>query len=282
MAVTTFVPQVWGAAVLAALDEELVYASPIATNRDYEGEVSEYGGSVVVNTVADLTIQDYVPYTDMATGQGTTSQLVMDINQRKAWSVALDDVDRAQVRDDVDLVGKISKRAAHQLSKAADTYVAGLMLAATTPGAEIASVDTPDEAWNVLIDLRTQLSDNHVPTDGRFVVVTPKFAGLLLKDQRFIASGDAAAAATRANGIIGRAAGFAVKESALVPDGPGAGAGKAIIAGHPIATTFANQISKVEAVRNPKQFSDTIRGLSLYGAKVVRPTALASRDVVVV
>ncbi|MET8403478.1 hypothetical protein [Streptomyces sp900116325] len=66
-----------------------------------------------------------------------------------------------------------------------------------------------------------------------------------------------------------------------MPDGPGAAAGKAIIAGHSIATTFANQISKVEAIRNPKQFSDTMRGLSLYGALVVRPTALASRDVIV-
>jgi hypothetical protein len=52
-----------------------------------------------------------------------------------------------------------------------------------------------------------------------------------------------------------------------------------IIAGHRMATTFADQISKTEAYRPPDSFSDAVKGLHLYGAKVVRPEALAVIDV---
>jgi len=52
-----------------------------------------------------------------------------------------------------------------------------------------------------------------------------------------------------------------------------------IIAGHSMALTFAEQINKTEAYRPESSFSDAIKGLHLYGAKVVRPEALAVQDV---
>jgi hypothetical protein len=279
MALTNFIPAVYAAATMAALDTALAYGSAGVTNRDYEGDVSDFGGSVIINTVADPTIENYALYTDMAGGNAATTPQTMNISQRQAWSLNIDDVDRAQARDDSDFVTKVSARAAHLLAKSADAYVAAQMAAAVTPGAE-ATVTDPAGAFDLLVDLRTSLSQADVPIDGRWVVVTPKFHGLLLKDPRFVSSGDALAATTRSSGVIGSAAGFTVLESNQVPDGPGAGAGKLIIAGHALATTFADQVNKVEALRHPKQFVDILRGLHVYGAKVVRPTALVARDVV--
>ncbi|WP_329393132.1 P22 phage major capsid protein family protein [Streptomyces albidoflavus] len=280
MAVSSFVPEVWGAAVLTALDEALAYGSAGVTNRDYEGEVSEYGGSVTINTAADPAIETYVPYAAMTGGQAATTSQVMNLDQRKAFSFDLDDVERAQSRDDGDLVGKLSARAAHKLGATADAYIAGLMAAAVTPGTEVTPA-TPADAYDLLVDLRTELSENDVPTDGRWAVVTPAFYALLLKDSRFTATGDAQAGLTRSNGVVGQAAGFTVLESNQAPAGPGEGAGRLIIAGHALATTYADQVTKTEAVRLPDRFVDRVRGLHVYGAKVVRPEALAARDVIV-
>ncbi|MFF7112208.1 N4-gp56 family major capsid protein [Streptomyces albogriseolus] len=279
MALTNFVPAVYAAATLAALDSALAYGSEGVTNRDYEGDVSEFGGSVVINTVADPTIETYTAYTDMTGGNAASTPQTMPIDQQKAWSLDIDDVDRAQARDDNDFVSKVSARAAHLLAKAADAYIAAQMAASVTPGAEV-TVEAPADAYDLLVDLRTELSENDVPIDGRWVVVTPAFHGLLLKDPRFVSSGDALGGITRSSGVVGNAAGFTVLESNQVPDGTGAGAGKLLIAGHALATTYADQVTKVEALRHPNKFVDRLRGLHVYGAKVVRPTALAARDVI--
>ncbi|MFJ8597268.1 N4-gp56 family major capsid protein [Streptomyces shenzhenensis] len=278
MALTNFIPAVYAAATLAALDEALAYGSEGVTNRDYEGDVSEFGGSVTINTVADPTIESYTPYTDMTGGAGSTTPQTMNLDQHKAWEVRIDDVDRAQARDDNDFVTKVTARAAHLLAKTADAYVAAQMAAAVTPGAE-ATVSDPTDAYDLLVDLRTDLSEAEVPVAGRWVVVTPQFHGLLLKDPRFV-SGSSGADVTRSQGVVGRAAGFTVLESNQAPNGPGAGAGKLVIAGHALATTYADQVTKVEALRHPRQFVDILRGLHVYGAKVIRPSALAARDVV--
>ncbi|MEU7314353.1 N4-gp56 family major capsid protein [Streptomyces sp. NPDC007083] len=280
MALTNFIPAVYAASTLTALDTALAYGSAGVTNRDYEGDVSEFGGSVVINTVADPTVEAYTAYTDMVGGNAATSPQTMLIDQKRAWSLNIDDVDRAQARDDADFVSKVSQKAAHLLAKTADAYIAAQMAAAVTPGAEV-TLSTPEAAYDLLVDMRTDLSEQDVPVDGRWVVVTPAFHGLLLKDPRFVSSGDAQGGLTRSSGVVGQAAGFTVLESNQAPAGPGAGAGRLILAGHALATTYADQVSKVEAIRHPKQFVDVLRGLHVYGAKVVKPEALAARDVVI-
>ncbi|MFF0398276.1 N4-gp56 family major capsid protein [Streptomyces sp. NPDC005248] len=283
MAVSSFVPTVWGSAVLTALDESLTYGSERCSNRDYDGDVSEYGGTVKITTAGDVTIGDYVPYTAYTPGQASTTTVDMPINQRKFWNFMLDDVDRAQVRDDGDLVGKLSARAAQQLKNTADAYVAAQMAAGVAAGNQIAelTVTTAADAYDkVILPLRQKLSEASVPTEGRFLIVTPAFHTKLLGDARFVAAGDGTSDAVRQNGFVGRAAGFEIFESVNAPNGPGVGAGKLIMAGHPSATTYAEQISKVEAVRMTDRFTDQMRGLYLYGALVIRPTALATADVV--
>ncbi|MET8124194.1 N4-gp56 family major capsid protein [Streptomyces sp. NPDC005065] len=283
MAVSSFVPTVWGSAVLTALSESLTYGSERCSNRDYEGDVSEYGGTVKITTAGDVTVGDYVPYTAYTPGQASTTTVDMLINQRKFWNFMLDDVDRAQVRDDGDLVGKLSARAAQQLKNTADAYVAAQMAAGVAVGNQIAelTVTTAADAYDkVVLPLRQKLSEASVPTEGRFLIVTPAFHTKLLGDARFVAAGDSTGAEVRQNGFVGRAAGFEIFESVNAPNGPGAGAGKLVMAGHPSATTFAEQISKVEAIRMPDRFVDQMRGLFLYGALVIRPTALATADVV--
>ena len=70
------------------------------------------------------------------------------------------------------------------------------------------------------------------------------------------------------NGFVGRAAGFDIHVSNNCHD-------DSILAGHPMAVTYAEQIVKTEAYRPEDAFSDAIKGLHVYGAKVVRPEAIS-------
>ena len=111
-----------------------------------------------------------------------------------------------------------------------------------------------------------------MPIEGRFVVVPAWFHGLLLKDERFISSG-IAADVTRRNAEVGEAAGFSILKSNNVPNTTGAK--YRIFAGHAIATAYVEQIIDVQTYKPEKRFGDAVKGLHVYGAKVVRPDALA-------
>jgi hypothetical protein len=112
-----------------------------------------------------------------------------------------------------------------------------------------------------------------VPSSGRWVIVPSWFHGLLLNDAKFVAGGGGQAEATVRNGMIGQAAGFSILKSNTVPNT--AGAKYKIIAGHPMAWSYAEQLNSVEAYRPELRFADAVKGLHLYGAKIVRATALA-------
>jgi len=284
MAITLFQPEIWSAELLVALEKATVYAAPGVVNRDYEGEISNAGDTVRITSLADPTIGTYAPHTDITVEALTDAQITLLIDQAKYFAFEVDDVEKRQSQNGGALLTEQARKAAYRLRDTTDAFVAGLMAAGVSAGNLIAEQTVSvasNKAYDVLVDLGVKLDQSNVQEEGRWVVVTPAFYGLLLKDSRFVASGDAAGAATRANGKVGEAAGFTIRKSNNAPDGPGAGAGKLIIAGYDGAVTYADQINKTEAARKEKGFSDIVKGLHLYGSKVVRPTGLAAADVIV-
>lgn len=281
MAIDAFKPEVWSADLLVALEKSLVYGAAGVVNRNYEGDISQYGDTVRITSLADPTIGTYSAHTDITIEDVDDSAQTLLINQSRYFAFEVDDIEKRQARGDV--MTEQARKAAYKLRDTADQYVAGVMAAGVDAGNLIAeqTLAAAGDAYDLLVDLGVTLDEDDVPTEGRFVVVTPKFHGLLLKDDRFIAAGDSAGAGVRANGMVGEAAGFSVRKSNNAPDGPGAGAGKLIIAGSDIATTYAEQIASVEAFRRELRFADAIKGLHLYGSKVIRPTALAAADVII-
>lgn len=280
MAITSFIPEVWAAKLLTALEKNLVYGAAGVVNRDYEGEISQYGDTVHITNLVDPTIGTYTAHTDITIEDVDDAAQTLVINQSPYFAFEVDDIEKRQARGDI--LGEQARRAAYLLRDKADQYIAGLMAAGVDAGNVIPEATvTAATAYDTLVDLGTTLSEDNVPFEGRWAIVTPKFYGLLLKDSRFVAAGDESGAATRANGVVGSAAGLSIRVSNNAPDGPGAGAGKLIIAGTSIATTYAEQIAKVEAFKMERRFNEAIKGLHLYGSKVVRPTALAAADVIV-
>jgi hypothetical protein len=283
MAISAFKPEVWNANLLVTLEKSHVYAAPGVVNRDYEGDIANYGDTVHITSLAEPTIGTYTPHTDITIEDVDDSDATLLIDQSKYFAFEVDDVEKRQAFNGGKVLTEQARKAAYKLRDVADQYVAGLMAAGVDAGNLVAeqTLATPSEAYDLLVDLGTILDEDDVPTEARWAVVTPKFYGLLLKDSRFVGTGDAQAAATRTNGMVGEAAGFSIRKSNNAPNGPGAGAGKLVIAGYNGAVTYAEQINKTEATRKEKGFADIVKGLHLYGSKVVRPKGLAAADVII-
>lgn len=274
MAVTNFIPQVWSARLLAHLDKAHVLTNLV--NRDYEGEIRQYGDTVKITQIGDITIKDYVTNTDIDDPQElTTEQQLLTIDQQKYYNFQIDDVDAAQAR--ADLADAAMQRAAYGLADIADRWLAEIMAAGADEGNQLGSDAAPvaltaETAYTYLVRLKVILDKRNVPTSGRWVLVSPEYHGLLLQDDRFVGTGGTAAEAALGNGYIGSAAGFRVYLSNNLPGSLGA---QKVIASYNGATSYAEQILKTEAYRLEKRFADAVKGLHVYGGKVTRPNAIA-------
>ncbi|MEU0160218.1 phage capsid protein [Streptomyces sp. NPDC006261] len=278
MSINNFKPEIWSNLTLTALRSSLVYAQPQLVNTNYQGEITSQGQSVHITTIGDPTIFDYasgdtINYEDVETA-GT--DLVID--QGKAFAFKIDDVDKAQAL--VSPMQEMAQNAAYGLRDKADAYVASLytgVAAANTlgsTGAPINTYTTATDAYNkVLVPLRTKLNRANVPSEGRYLVGSPEFIGSLLSDDRFIRADASGTTEGLRNGFVGRAAGFDILESNNTPNPTGDI--QVVQAGYPGAITYAEQILETEALRLQSTIADAIRGLHVYGAKLLRPTGIA-------
>ena len=272
-----FIPTVWAARLLVALEKSLVYGQTNVCNRDYEGEIRASGNTVKIASIGDVTVDDYTKDTDIGDPETLTdAEQSLLINQAKYFNFYVDSVDRAQ--QNVNVLDEAMRRASWSLRDYADAFLASAMEAAVVIGNKIGSIVTPkvptkDDAYEYLVDLGVLLDESNVPIDGRFVIVPAWFHGLLLKDERFVKAGTRSSDSALHNGEVGEAAGFSILKSNNVPNTTGAK--YKIIAGHSIATSYVEQIVDVQTYKPEKRFGDAVKGLHVYGAKVVRPTALA-------
>lgn len=276
MSVANFIPTLWSARLLAHLDKAHVYAALV--NRDYEGEIKNYGDTVKVNQIGDVTIKNYTKGQDIDDPEELNGdQQELKIDQAKYFNFSIDDVDNAQTNPK--LMDEAMQRAAYGMNDTTDGFLANLMaVGAINNGDNLGTDEAPllptaETAYDMLVDLGTDLTEKNVPTMGRWVVVPAWFHGLLLKDKRFVGNGTDYNKALIEGGEVGVAAGFKVNLSNNVPNTTGTK--YKIIAGTNAAASFAEQILKTEAYRPEKRFSDAVKGLHVYGAKVFQGKCLS-------
>jgi N4-gp56 family major capsid protein len=272
MAITTFIPQVWSARLLYNLDKTHVATNFV--NRNYEGLIRNQGDTVKINSIGAINVFDYSKNTDMDEPQvlETTDQTLV-INQAKAFNFTVDDVDRVQAAGD--LMDTAMGRAAYALNDVSDAFLLGVIAAGAATANTITGVKlTASNVYENIVALRTKLDKANVPAAGRSIVVPPEVYALLLLDDRFVKASDGGTANTvLLNGEVGRVAGFTVYMSNNVVNSEGT---YTVTAQVPYATTYAEQIISTEAYRMEKRFSDAIKGLHVYGAKVTDGNAIAA------
>lgn len=273
MSVENFIPEVWSAALLQHMNDALVFGQAGVINRNYEGDISQAGDTVHITQFDKPEIRSYTKNSDITWDTLSSTQQSMTVDQANYFALTVDDIDRRQAL--TGFVEQSTQEAGFELAAGSDGFLASLMASEAGNTLDAVTVgEAQGDAYQVLVDLRTALARTNTPDQGRFVVVPPEVYGVLLGDDRFIRADAAGTTEGLRNGVVGRAAGFDVIESNRVAgDGE---AGYTVIAGHGVATTYAEQIVSTEALRREGSFADGIRGLHLYGAKVVRPDNLAT------
>lgn len=263
-----FIPTLWSARLLANLDKNLVALQFV--NRDYEGEITAYGDTVKINQLGDITIKDYDGSDIDDPEEIDSEQQTLTIDQAKYFNFAVKDVDKVQAN--VNLLDGSMARAAYAMADVVDQDIFGTMV--TEAKNKVGSKTTPTEitvknAYDKLVDLSVALDEKNVPKAGRKVCLPFWYLGLLAKDPRFTKDLNILATGVVEGATVGRfqllASNNLKTETGGIYHAP---------AGTDQATSFANQIVETEAYRPEKNFSDAVKGLNVWGRKVIQPDCL--------
>ena len=266
MAITNFIPTIWSENLYSALDKQ--YVAVAHCNREYEGEIKNKGSVVKICGVGNISVDDYTKDTDMSSPQALSDTVAeLNIDQAKYFNFQIDDIDRAQCTPK--LMDAAMKVAASSLANEADKYVFGLARNVNTMLR--ADVDNITDVINTIIKARQRLYENNV-TDMDSVVfeVSPAIASAILKSKMSIPFCEAAVVET---GYLGSIAGckIYVSNNVIQEDGGMSYIHHYCLMRTTRAIAFAEQFSEIDAYRPEKRFADAVKGLHLYGAKIVYP-----------
>ena len=270
----SFIPEIWSANILSSLKKNHVFAQAGVVNRNYEGDISSQGDTVKVRSMGRPTIGTYTKNTtEIVPETLTDAERSLHIDQSKYFAFELDDIDAAQSPG-----GELEEsltEAAYGLRDIADQFIAGKYTEAQTANQiGTVAVTTGDLAYTQIRKLSVVLDEANVPDEGRYVIVPPWYYGLLLENPKFVKVNESGTTEGLRNGRVGDVLGFNVLKSNNVVNT--AGDDYAVMAGHSSAISYAEQIVKVESYRPEDSFSDAIKGLHVYGGKVMRPDSLAT------
>ena len=264
MAITNFISTVWSETLISQLDCE--YIGVANCNRDFEGDIKGKGSSVQIANIGDINIFDYTKDTDMqALDSINAAAITLTIDQAKAFNFQIDDIDRAQTQPK--LMKGAMKQAAAALANVADRYVYSLYKDAAEDNVLAFDDVDADNIIDSIVSARQQLLANGVNSNiSTALEVSPEVAAVLLRAK--IINGSENTEALE-NGLLGKLIGFDVYVS---PNVSVEGGRHKCLARTKRAVAFAEQLSEVEAYRPESRFADALKGLHLYGAKLVYPS----------
>ena len=282
-----FIPEIWSGKLIENFYDATVLAA--ISNTDYEGEIRNMGDTVNIRTTPEITIQTYVKGQTLSVENPDKAKLQLIIDKGEYFACVEDDID--QVQTDMNLMDMWSKDASERMKIKIDQRVLTDLLPdvsannkGQTAGRISGNIDlgvagTPEalDATNVIgkiVDMGTVLDEANCPEQNRFLVIPAKMAGLIKQSDLKDASITGDGSTPLRNGRLGMIDRFTVYVSHnLVKDSNN---DFSVIGGHTMGFTFASQMTNMETIRSETTFGNIIRGLQVYGYKVVKPEALAT------
>lgn len=273
MAVTHFIPEVWSASILENFHNQAVLTG--LANRFYEGDLV-VGNKIHIPGIVDITVKDYAKGVISDGGSGTkprttapdainSTGIEIAIDQAKSFDFLVDDIDKAQAGASLDAY---TSSAATGLTEDAEAFLTTL---ATTQGTSItqAAVQKYGDAYKKVVAIRAALNKAKVPFKDRALVINSAFEELLISDESKLAQVDTSGSSeTLREAIIGRLLGFTIVVSPFMDNAHATACG--IYTPH---LAFVSQVNEVEALRANDSFADRIRGLHVYGGKLLKATS---------
>lgn len=268
MALDNFIPSVWSANVHKGL--EVAHVAVMLSNRSYEGEIRQAGDRVKVNMFADPTIASYTKnVTAISPENLSASQRELVVDQAKYFAFEVDDIDAAQ--SNMGLIAEPTRRSGYKLADTADAYILGLYAqAGNAQNSDSVPIDlVSTNVEEEILAIGEAMNNAGVEQEGRFIIIAPwvltklVLAGLTTKTMNDV---------LWENGKVGRVLNFDISVSPNVSKNSASWDKTRNIAGiRNESIAYAEQIVKVEAYRPENAFSDAVKGLHLYGAKIMRP-----------
>lgn len=225
------------------------------------------GNKVIFNRVGKGTIKDYEGKVDW--DEVNTDPVEMVFDKKKYFAFSMDDCDKVQLKADV--MTATTQEHAALLAEIYDQDFYANLAAGTQAKNKVGSASakkkvTHANIYDHIVDLGTILAQNKVPKTERYVTVDAAILGLLSKDKRFTANPQVLVNGVVSGQVINGMQVIATEEK---PSG-------IIIAHHKSAIGAAKQLDEMEAMRLQSSFADGIRGLCMYGSRVLRPEAIAT------
>ena len=292
-----FLPAVYSKKVLNFFRKSSV--AEAITNTDYAGEISAYGDSVRIIKEPVITVYQYERGQDTTQTKLTDQEVNLVVDTANAFKFIVDDIETSMSH--VNFKEVASSSAAYALRDAFDEGVIAKMFAGTSASApnhilgsdsatdlaagtfdgtgnlDIGYDSGEHDPIDVLSHMARLLDEQNVPEEGRWFLANPEFYEQLVKSSSKLISVDFnAGQGSIRNGLVssGKLRGFDMYKTNNIASTTNA-AGKCI-AGHMSAVCTAQTIINTEVIRDPSSFGDIVRGLHVYGAKVLRPEALVS------
>lgn len=281
-----FVPEIYSKKVQIALRKAAV--AEAICNTDYMGEIANFGDTVNIIKEPQIAVADYTRGATVTSTNLTDQELVLIIDQAKSFSFKIDDLEKRFSHINFQAIA--ADNAAYALRDAMDSNILEAIGAGATVTTGMGTTSAPIDIGftgsevdplNQMALAAKELDEANAPEDGRWFVAAPEWYNALSNSASKLMSVDFnAGQGSVRNGLVasGLLRGFQMYKSNNVPtnDLSGAtpaGAGDAPMAlfGHISSTSAASSMNKVETVRDTGTFSDIVRGLMVWGRKVLRP-----------
>jgi len=292
-----FLPKVYSKQVLNFFRKSSV--AEAITNTDYAGEIAAYGDSVRIIKEPEITVYQYERGADVTKTALTDQEVTLVIDTANAFKFIVDDIETNMSH--VNFRDVATSSAAYALRDAFDAGVIATMFAgvsASSPNHILGSDSATDLAAgtfdgtgnldigfaasehdpiDVLSRMARLLDEQNVPEEGRWFLASPEFYEILVQSSSKLLSVDYnAGQGSIRNGLVssGKLRGFDMYKTNNIAATSSA-AGKCL-AGHMSSTATAQTITSTEVIRDPDSFGDIVRGLHVYGSKVLRGDAMVS------
>jgi hypothetical protein len=279
-----FIPEIWSGKLIENFYDATVLAA--ISNTAYEGEIRQHGDTVNIRTTPEITIKTYVKGQTLSVENPDKPKLQLVIDKGEYFACIEDDVDKVQ--SDINLMDQWSKDASERMKIKIDQRVltdilpdiSALNKGATagrisgdidlgTTGSALAIDKT--NVIDLIVDMGTVLDEANAPEQDRFLVIPAKMAGYIKRSDLKDASLTGDSMTPLRNGRLGMIDRFTL----YVSHNLNVSSGKfSVIGGHKMGFTFASQMTNMETIRSETTFGNIIRGLQVYGYKVVKPEAL--------
>ena len=291
----TFIPEIWSTKVIANFIDSTV--AGVIANMDYEGEIRNKGDTVQIRTTPIGQIHTYTDYQTLEVDTPNAPVIQLDIDEGEYYNFDLsflakrqfdsnyedkwveDATSRLKVRVDQRLLAKIMPDVSPQNRGAtAGARSKRFALGTSSSGRAV----TKDNLIDLVVNMGAVLDEANAPETDRFLIINPLLGTLIKRSDLRDASVSGDMTSMLRNGRLGVLDRFTIYTSQnLVTSGSGASTIYSILAGHKYGTTFAMQLLHTDRVKPSESFSERMRGLQVWGAKVVKPEALCAAYVTV-